>query len=155
MKILSSFFEISRNLAWFYQVVGEKYDLSTNEVEVLLFIWQNQSHDSMAEIVGNIGMTRTTFLRMVETLEKRQLILRSYNGGYRKIKIEVVGKGIEICKNIAIIQGKFFEEIMKGFSKSEGLELLRMVFLMRENLHVTKQESKRQRVVRQGVHQYF
>lgn len=93
------------------------HGLTKNELDVLLFLYNNPEYDRAADIVAHRGMTKSHVSLSVTNLESRGLLLRSADPEDRRtvhLKLSEEARGIAEQGRAA--QQVFFSRIFAGLS---------------------------------------
>ncbi len=103
--------------------VYKKHDLTRNEVDVLLFLYNNPQYDRASDIVTRRGMTKSHVSMSVASLAERGLLDRETSPEDRRtVRLRLVGEGISIAREAREAQMRFFGQIYHGLTPKE-LEL--------------------------------
>jgi len=100
-----------------------KWELTRNEVDVLLFLYNNPQFDRAADIVARRGMTKSHVSLSVAGLAQKGLLERlSSPEDRRTVRLKLLGEGAQIAAEARQAQEHFFLQLYQGISPEE-LEL--------------------------------
>ena len=104
----------------FLAPICEEFSLTRNELDVLLFLYNNPGYDRAADIVAHRGMAKSHVSLSVTTLEEKKLILRRFDENDRRTAhLALTAPGREIAEQARQKQILFFGEIYKDISPEE------------------------------------
>lgn len=96
------------------------YDLTRNELDVLLFLYNNPQYDRAADIVAHRGIAKSHVSLSVANLEERGLLIRRFEPADRRTAhLALTRLGTEITEKAREVQNKFFTAIHEGISDEE------------------------------------
>lgn len=97
-----------------------RYDLTRNELDVLLFLLNNPRYDRAADIVAHRGMAKSHVSLSVSDLESRGLLLRRFDEADRRAAhLVMTEQGRRIAGEAKAAQSEFFERIHQGVTPEE------------------------------------
>lgn len=103
--------------------ICKKWDLTRNEVDVLLFLYNNPRYDRAADIVTRRGIAKSHVSMSVASLADRGLLeRRSSPADRRTVQLKLLEKGLQIAAEAREAQQQFFRLLYDGVS-AEELEL--------------------------------
>lgn len=128
---LSNFFDAmgkaKKEYARCLEPVCQHYQLTQNELTVLLFLRNNPGLDRAADIVSCRGIAKSHVSLAVSNLEARGILARCFAPADRRAcHLALTEKGMEIAEAGAERQRQFFEALYAGVSPEER-ELMRSV----------------------------
>lgn len=100
--------------------VCKKWELTRNELDVLLFLYNNPQLDRAADIVVCRGIAKSHVSLSVTGLERRGLLLRRFEPTDRRTAhLQLTEQGSVIAQESRDIQLRFFSRICKGVTEAE------------------------------------
>lgn len=115
--------------------VCQRWQLTRNELDVMLFLYNNPGFDRAADIVSHRGIAKSHVSLSVATLSGRGLLERKFTEKDRRTAhLHLTGEGIPIAREARAVQEAFFSKLFAGISR-EKLELwLKMTEQVRKNV---------------------
>ena len=115
--------------------VCEKYDLTSAEFDVLLFLATNPGTDTATDIVEKRHMVKSQVSMSVRTLEERGYLARTYkNNNRRTIHLIVCDKAEDAVREGRDALNSAYGTIMQGFSETERELMKKNIVRMTNNL---------------------
>ena len=106
--------------------ICKKWDLTRNELDVMLFLANNPDYDRAVDIVTNRGLAKSHVSMSVANLESRGLLKRIPDPADRRtIHLQLTEQAREITDYGCGVQKKFLDQLHRGVTE-EQLELMRM-----------------------------
>ena len=100
--------------------VCRKWQLTRNEVDVLLFLYNNPRYDRAADLVAHRGMTKSHVSLSVANLAERELLCRQYDPEDRRTAHLVLTEtGRTVAAEAREAQKQFFRMLYSGISEEE------------------------------------
>ncbi len=100
--------------------ICKQWELTRNEVDVLLFLANNPEYDRASDIVVNRGIAKSHVSLSVTTLEGRGLLQRQPDPEDRRtVHLKLVGEAWKIAEAGQAAQRDFFSRIHQGLSQEE------------------------------------
>ncbi len=100
--------------------ICREWNLTRNELDVLLFLHNNPQFDRAADIVTHRGMAKSHVSLSVASLEERELLLRTLDDKDRRIAhLELTEQGRAIADHARQLQKTFFAGLYQGVSQEE------------------------------------
>ena len=100
--------------------ICKKYDLTDNEIMILLYIADEKTADTAKELISSLKIKKSVVSMSIKDLEERELVHSSYSETNRKIQhLEVDEKACEIISEAKKIQEEYYDIITKGLGKTE------------------------------------
>ena len=100
--------------------VCRRWDLTRNELDVLLFLANNPGMDRAADVVTNRGMTKSHVSLSVTRLEARGLLRRREDPRDRRtVRLELTEAAGEIAMAGRAAQKAYFSRLFRGLSREE------------------------------------
>lgn len=113
----------------------KKYDLTDNEIMILLYIADEKTADTAKEIISSLKMKKSVVSMSIKDLEERKLVHSSYSESNRKIQhLEVDEKALEIVSEAKKIQDDYYDMITKGFSKVDKTLFKKLLSKVNKNI---------------------
>lgn len=100
--------------------ICDQWDLTRNELDVLLFLANNPGYDRAADVAVRRGMAKSHVSLSVTTLESKGLLRRRPDPEDRRtVHLELVGEAEDIARQGREAQVGFFSKIYAGLSPEE------------------------------------
>ncbi len=118
------YFEVSARIRKRYARALEplctQWELTRNELDVLLFLYNNPALDRPADIVTYRGMVKSHVSLSVADLERRGLLLRSPDPEDRRtVHLKLTEPAREIAAQGRAIQEEFYTRLFQGLSRED------------------------------------
>lgn len=96
------------------------WNTTRNELDILLFLFNNPGLDRAADIVNHRGITKSHVSLSVATLEARGLLLRRADPADKRIiHLELAGDAPAIAEKGQEAQKQFFDRLFSGLTPEE------------------------------------
>ena len=96
------------------------YELTRNELDVLLFLHNNPGYDRAADVVAHRGMAKSHVSLSVSSLEKRKLLIRNFDASDRRTAhLVLTEQGSAIAAEARKAQQTYFTDLYQGITKEE------------------------------------
>ena len=106
--------------------VCKKFDLTRNELDVILFLANNPNFDRAVDIVNNRGLTKSHVSMSVASLESRGLLERIPDPSDRRtVHLKLTEQAKTITDWGCRVQKQFMDYLHQGVTE-EQLEMMRM-----------------------------
>ena len=116
--------QVKKKYALAVEPVCRKWILTKNELDVLLFLYNNPEFDRAADIVAHRGLTKSHVSLSVSNLEGRGLLTRREDPEDRRaVHLILSGEGRTIAEAGREYQVSFFGAMFEGLSREELLQL--------------------------------
>ena len=100
--------------------VCRKWDMTRNELDVLLFLHNNPGYDRAADIVSRRGIAKSHVSLSVASLEEKGLLRRRYSElDRRTAHLELLEQGQRIAAQAREKQVQYFSALYRGVSPEE------------------------------------
>ena len=100
--------------------ICKKYDLTRNELDVLLFLANNPGLDRAADIAGIRQITKSHVSLSVSNLEQRGLLYRVFDPEDRRTAhLKLTEAALPIVREGGRIQQQYFDRIFAGLTDEE------------------------------------
>ena len=100
--------------------ICERWGLSHNELDTLLFLGNNPGLDRAADIVKYRGLAKSHVSLAVTSLERRGLLERREDPGDRRnARLKLTGEGAAAARDGKQAQKAFFDRIFAGVSRED------------------------------------
>ena len=100
--------------------VCRQYDLTRNELDVMLFLANNPGFDRAADIVAVRKIAKSHVSLSVGNLEKRGLLVREFEAGDRRAAhLRLTDAAVPIVRAGQHLQKQFFTKMFDGLSRKE------------------------------------
>ena len=109
-----------RSYSRLMEPICQKWELTRNELDILLFLYNNPEYDRAADIVSHRGIAKSHVSMSVASLEEKGLLLRRFDENDRRAAhLELQGSGSVIAAQAKEKQVQFFSLLYQGISKEE------------------------------------
>ena len=106
--------------------ICKKWDLTRNELDVMLFLANNPSFDRALDIVNNRGLSKSHVSLSINNLEQRGLLVRIADPADRRtVHLRLTEKAEAITDVGCRVQKQFMNYLHQGITE-EQLELMRL-----------------------------
>ena len=106
--------------------ICKKWDLTRNELDVLLFLANNPDFDRAVDIVNHRGLAKSHVSMSVASLENRGLLARQPDPSDRRtVHLRLTDKAGEITDVGRRVQKQFMDYLHQGVTE-EQMELMRL-----------------------------
>ena len=100
--------------------ICKKWDLTRNELDVILFLANNPEYDRASDISVHRGMAKSHVSLSVASLEEKGLLRRRGNVHDRRaVHLELTGDAHEIATQGQAAQNGFYSAIFAGLTREE------------------------------------
>jgi len=100
-----------------------RYDLTRNELDVLLFLANNPGFDRAADIVSMRQIAKSHVSLSVGNLEKRRLLARQFEASDRRTThLRLTEAAAPIVQEGQVLQQQFFRQLFAGLSHEELMQ---------------------------------
>jgi len=104
-----------------------KWELTRNELDILLFLYNNPEFDRAADIVSRRGIAKSHVSMSVASLEERGALTRRFDPtDRRQAHLELTELGQEIAGEARAVQHSYFSGLYQGVTEEE-LEIWREI----------------------------
>ena len=111
------------------------WELTHNELDILLFLHNNPEFDRAADIVSRRGIAKSHVSLSVTNLEKRELLLRRYDENDRRTAhLVLTEEGCAIAAQGRELQQRYFSAIYQGISRDELKVMRNIVRKIQDNI---------------------
>ena len=109
-----------KHYAKLLEPVCKEWNLTRNELDILLFLYNNPEYDRAADIVSHRGIAKSHVSMSVASLEEKGLLLRRFDENDRRTAhLELTDAGRVIAAQAKEKQVQFFSLLFQGISKEE------------------------------------
>lgn len=123
--------------------VCEKYDLTSMELTIIMFLANNPQMDTATQIVKHRGLTKSYVSISVRSLLERGLLKGEYqNGNHRTIHLILTDQAKPIITDGSNAEKKFLEILFDGFTKEELKILDSLMGRIYENIRESKVKNE-------------
>lgn len=106
--------------------ICKKWDLTRNELDVILFLANNPDYDRAVDIVTHRGLSKSHVSLSVNSLESRGLLRRIADPADRRtVHLQLTEEAAPIMEVGCRVQKQFMDYLHQGVTE-EQLELMRM-----------------------------
>lgn len=100
--------------------VCEEWSLTRNELDVMLFLYNNPEYDRAADIVARRGIAKSHVSLSVANLEEKGLLVRRFDESDRRAAhLELQESGRAIAAQARELQTRYFSALYQGISQEE------------------------------------
>ena len=100
--------------------ICRQWDLTRNELDVLLFLYNNPEYDRASDVAARRGMAKSHVSLSVSTLESKGLLRRRTDPEDRRtVHLELIGDARDIAAQGKQAQILFFGKIYAGLTEEE------------------------------------
>ncbi|MBP3683474.1 MAG: MarR family transcriptional regulator [Oscillospiraceae bacterium] len=100
--------------------ICKKYDLTRNELDVLLFLANNPQFDRAVDIVNNRGLSKSHVSLSISGLEEKGLLIRHNDpADKRTVHLKLTDKAEEIAEAGRLAQKRFFSYLHQGVTQEQ------------------------------------
>ena len=123
LSYLDNIQQSQKKYAALLEPLCKQYDLTRNELDVILFLANNPLFDRAADIVAIRRIAKSHVSLSVGNLEKRNLLVREFEESDRRVAhLHLTEEALPIAEAGKALQQKFFSQIFSGLTRKE-LEL--------------------------------
>lgn len=115
--------------------IRKEYNLTMNEILVLLYLIKNNKQDTATDIVEDIMICKSHISKSVALLENKKIIIRMQDNSDKKVMhIQIVDRNSELINKIQEKSKEIDKKITEGIPK-ENLVILEESFkIIKENI---------------------
>lgn len=100
--------------------VCREWDLTRNELDVLLFLYNNPEYDRAADIVSRRGIAKSHVSLSVTNLEQKGMLVRRFDPSDRRMAhLELCENGKKIAQEARQLQQRYFSSMYQGITEEE------------------------------------
>ena len=99
--------------------IAKKWALTQNELDVVLFLYNNPTLDRAADIVSRRGISKSHVSVSVSSLESRNLLARLTGGDRRASHLSLTDAGCAIAREGVQAQHQFYQQLFDGVTEEE------------------------------------
>ena len=115
--------------------ICSQWDLTRNELDVILFLYNNPGMDRASDVATHRGMAKSHVSLSVTTLENKGLLRRRADPADRRaVHLELIGEAEDIARQGREAQAQFFSRIYAGLTSDEINAWTRMVEKVTQNI---------------------
>lgn len=115
--------------------ICKQYELTRNELDVLLFLSNNPGYDRAVDIVNRRGISKSHVSLSITNLEARGLLLRQEDSEDRRtVHLKLTADAIPIADTGRMAQKRFFQYLHKGVTKQQLEAVMDMARKVSENI---------------------
>ena len=123
--------------AQIFQDLGNKYQLSQLEIDIMLFLHNNPEYNTARDICTIRGLAKSNVSNAVEALRKRGYLKSAMDDKNRRVRRLYLCDGTAaMMEELSACQRHCFDMILRGFTLEEK-ELLKQ-FLLRVDQNIVK-----------------
>ena len=111
------------------------WELTHNELDILLFLHNNPEFDRAADIVSHRGIAKSHVSLSVTNLEKRELLARRYDENDRRAAhLTLTEQGSAIAAQGQELQQQYFAAMLQGIPQEELQIWKKIVMKVQDNI---------------------
>ena len=115
--------------------ICQQWDLTRNELDVILFLYNNPEFDRASDVAARRGMAKSHVSLSVNTLESKGLLRRRMDSTDRRtVHLELLGDAVDIARQGKDAQRAFFGKIYAGLTIEEMAVWTRVVEKVSKNI---------------------
>ena len=115
--------------------VCQKYNLTSAEFDVLMFLANSPEYDTAKDIVEKRCIAKSHVSMSVKALEAKKYLERKYkNNNRRTVHLEICDLAKDVIRDGKAAQDNFYEIILKGFSKQDIENMKQNIDSMLKNM---------------------
>ena len=115
--------------------ICQEWKLTRNELDVLLFLYNNPESDRAADIVSRRGMAKSHVSLSVSTLEEKGMLERQFlETDRRTAHLKIIGQGLTIAAEAREKQREYFEQMYTGLTDEEMVIWKKITRVVCENI---------------------
>lgn len=115
--------------------ICSQWDLTRNELDVILFLYNNPEFDRASDVAARRGMAKSHVSLSVATLEEKGLLRRRPDPDDRRtVHLELHGEARDIAEQGRKAQSEFFSKIYAGLTCDELNAWARVVEKVSKNI---------------------
>ncbi len=115
--------------------ICQEWKLTRNELDIILFLYNNPEYDRAADIVSHRGIAKSHVSLSVASLEEKGLLLRRFSEQDRRTAhLELRDQGRVIAGQAREKQMQYFSALYQGISAEEFEAWKNITKKIRENL---------------------
>ncbi len=100
--------------------ICQQWDLTRNELDVILFLYNNPEYDRASDVAARRGMAKSHVSLSVSSLESKGLLRRRGDPEDRRtVHLELLGEAKDIARQGREAQTAFFGKIYDGLTVEE------------------------------------
>ena len=100
--------------------ICKKWDLTRNELDVMLFLYNNPEFDRAVDIVNNRGLSKSHVSLSISSLESKKLLTRQEDPSDRRtVHLRLTERGKEISETGRRSQKRFFSYLHQGVTQEQ------------------------------------
>jgi len=100
--------------------ICRKWDLTRNELDVMLFLHNNPQYDRAVDIVNHRGLSKSHVSLSISSLESKGLLIRHEDTSDRRtVHLQLTERGKEISETGRNSQKRFFSYLHQGVTQEQ------------------------------------
>lgn len=100
--------------------ICKKWDLTRNELDVMLFLTNNPDYDRAVDIVTMRGLSKSHVSLSINSLESRGFLTREEDPADRRtVHLKLTDRAREITDNGRMVQKRFFSYLHQGVTQEQ------------------------------------
>lgn len=126
---------LKKALGGAFEEFRRKYDLTMNEIIVLLYLLKNKEKNTAKDIVEDTMITKSHISKSVETLVKKNIITRFQDSDDKKIiHLQIIDKNTNFIEELKEKNDEINKKITEGITSEELIILENTFNKIKENI---------------------
>lgn len=122
--------------------VLDRYDMTQMEIDILLFLFNNPSHNTAAQIINVRGLTKSQVSNAVEALVRKGFLSRRTDEqNLRRVRLSLTPAAAPIVEMGRQVQRDYASVLMRGISQDEQAQLCDLMHRVIENARAVSKED--------------
>lgn len=124
--------------------LGQAFDLTKNEMEVLLFLKNNHPLNSAGDIAKYKSMSKSMISKSVDNLYQRGYLSYEVDeNDKRRIQLKITLKAEQMVAKLVSVQKRFFDYLTKDISDKDKDVMASVLKQMYENILIIDEADRR------------
>ena len=120
IRILKNYVDGEHTYLKVIEPLCKKYNLTHIEANIIMFLYNNPNYNTASLISKYKRLAKSHVSTTLQCLLEKGLLKREYEGNNKKtIYLYLLDDGITIAKEGKVLQEKFKDIVLKGFTSSE------------------------------------
>lgn len=129
-EFLLSIYEMKKTYQKNFQSISKQYHLTQNEIDVLLFLYNNPNFNRASDITKYRSLTKSHVSMSIENLTKRNIIIKNSDSNDQRVTLLAIAPQADtMMQQIQKTQQAFIQRILKNIDE-EDLEIFKNIWQM-------------------------